>query len=103
MELLDYRKMNGVRNRVQTTVVDPSTAAALQPWYRQFCKRPCFHDSYLPAFNSSNVTLVDTDGQGVERITPNGVVANGVEHEVDCIVFSTGFEYGTLIHATCWF
>ena len=95
MELLDYRKMNGVRNRVQTTVVDPSTAAALQPWYRQFCKRPCFHDSYLPAFNSSNVTLVDTDGQGVERITPNGVVVNGVEHEVDCIVFSTGFEYGT--------
>ncbi|MEC7435165.1 MAG: NAD(P)/FAD-dependent oxidoreductase [Actinomycetota bacterium] len=95
MELLDYRKMNGVRNRVQTTVVDPSTAAALQPWYRQFCKRPCFHDSYLPAFNSSNVTLVDTDGQGVERITSNGVVVNGVEHEVDCIVFSTGFEYGT--------
>ena len=95
MELLDYRKMNGVRNRVQTTVVNPSTAAALQPWYRQFCKRPCFHDSYLPAFNSSNVTLVDTDGQGVERITPNGVVVNGVEHEVDCIVFSTGFEYGT--------
>ena len=95
MELLDYRKMNGVRNRVETTVVDPSTAAALQPWYRQFCKRPCFHDSYLPAFNSGTVTLVDTNGKGVEEITERGVVVDGVEYEVDCIVFSTGFEYGT--------
>ena len=67
MELLDYRKMNGVRNRVQTTVVDPSTAAALQPWYRQFCKRPCFHDSYLPAFNSSNVTLLTPTVRGLSE------------------------------------
>ncbi|NBS30919.1 MAG: NAD(P)/FAD-dependent oxidoreductase, partial [Actinobacteria bacterium] len=95
MELLDYRKMNGVRNRVTTTVVDPSTASALQPWYRQFCKRPCFHDSYLPAFNSPSVTLVDTNGKGVEEITERGIVVDGVEYEVDCIVFSTGFEYGT--------
>jgi len=95
MELLDYRKMNGVRGRVDSVVENRSTAEMLKPWYRQFCKRPCFHDGYLPAFNRENVTLVDTDGRGVERITPNGVVVNGVEYPVDCLVFSTGFEVGT--------
>jgi cyclohexanone monooxygenase len=95
MELLDFRKMNGVRSRVDSVVSDPSTAEMLKPWYRQFCKRPCFHDGYLPAFNRPNVTLVDTDGRGVERITPAGVVVAGVEYPVDCLVFSTGFEVGT--------
>jgi cyclohexanone monooxygenase len=95
MELLDFRKMNGVRSRVDSVVSDPSTAEMLKPWYRQFCKRPCFHDGYLPAFNRPNVTLVDTDGRGVERITPTGVVVAGVEYPVDCLVFSTGFEVGT--------
>ena len=95
MELLDYRKMNGVRGRIDGIVEDDHTAEMLKPWYRQFCKRPCFHDGYLPAFNRSNVTLVDTDGRGVEQITPSGVVVNGAEYEVDCLVFSTGFEVGT--------
>ncbi|MGA1346181.1 MAG: flavin-containing monooxygenase [Ilumatobacteraceae bacterium] len=95
MELLDFRKMNGVRSRVDSVVSDPSTAEMLKPWYRQFCKRPCFHDGYLPAFNRPNVTLVDTDGRGVERITPTGVMVAGVEYPVDCLVFSTGFEVGT--------
>ncbi|MFV0523299.1 MAG: flavin-containing monooxygenase [Acidimicrobiales bacterium] len=95
MELADYRKMNDVRHRVDEIVEDPDAAAALKPWYRQFCKRPCFHDEYLPTFNRPNVTLVDTGGQGVERITERGLVANGVEYEVDCIIFATGFEVGT--------
>ena len=95
MKMADYQKMNSIRNRVDDVVEDPATAEALKPWYRQFCKRPCFHDEYLPTFNLPNVTLVDTQGAGVERITANGVVANGVEHEVDCIVFATGFEVGT--------
>ena len=95
MEVLDYRKMNGVRSRVDQTVDDDHTADLLKPWYRQFCKRPCFHDSYLPAFNRPTVTLVDTDGRGVERITPKGVVVDGREYELDCLIFSTGFEVGT--------
>jgi hypothetical protein len=36
---------------------------------------------------------VDTDGRGVERLTPTGVVAQGLEYEVDCIVFASGFEF----------
>ncbi len=95
LELADFEKMNQIRARVDEVVADPATAEALKPYYRQFCKRPCFHDGYLPAFNRPNVKLVDTNGQGVERITAKGVVANGVEYEVDCIVFATGFEVGT--------
>ena len=67
----------------------------MKPWYRQFCKRPCFHDEYLPTFNRPNVHLVDTAGRGVERLTENGVVVDGVEYEVDCLIFATGFEVGT--------
>ncbi len=99
MELADYRKMNQVRARVDAIVKDPATAAALKPWYRQFCKRPCFHDEYLQTYNRPNVTLVDTDGQGVERLTERGVVANGSEYELDCLIFATGFEVGTVLHA----
>ena len=88
--------MNGIRERVEKTVRKPDAAEALKPWYRQFCKRPTFNDEYLPTFNRPNVTLIDTSGaQGVERITKNGVVANGVEYPVDCIIFATGFEVGT--------
>ncbi len=95
MELADYKKMNQVRARVDAIVEDPATAAALKPWYRQFCKRPCFHDEYLPTYNRPNVTLVDTNGHGVERLTQRGVVANGREYELDCLIFATGFEVGT--------
>ncbi len=96
MEIADYQKMNGIRARVDQTVTDSATADALKPWYRQFCKRPTFNDDYLPTFNRPNVKLIDTSAsQGVERITKTGVVANGVEYEVDCIIYATGFEVGT--------
>ena len=95
VELADFRKMEQIRGRVDEMVSDPETADALKPWYRQFCKRPCFHDDYLKTFNRPNVTLVDTQGQGVDRITEKGIMANGVEYELDCIIFATGFEVGT--------
>ncbi len=95
MELADYRKMEQVRARADATVADSQTAESLKPYYRQFCKRPCFHDEYLPTFNRPNVTLVDTDGRGVEEITATGIVFGGQEYPVDCIIFATGFEVGT--------
>lgn len=91
----DDHKMERIRARVDAIVRDPATAAALKPWYGLFCKRPCFHDGYLPAFNRPNVHLVDTAGQGVERILPHGVRAGGREIELDCLIFGTGFEVGT--------
>ena len=95
MEIADFQKMEQIRARAAELVEDPKTAESLKPYYRQFCKRPCFHDSYLQTFNRDTVELVDTNGQGVERITQRGVVAGGREYEVDCIIFATGFEVGT--------
>ena len=95
MELADFEKMEQIRSRVDQIVHDNSTAEALKPYYRQFCKRPCFHDEYLQTFTRPNVTLVDTAGQGVDCITERGIVANGVEYELDCIIYATGFEVGT--------
>ncbi|MEE4361001.1 MAG: NAD(P)/FAD-dependent oxidoreductase [Pseudomonadales bacterium] len=100
-EIADFQKMEQIRRRAEELVEDPETAEHLKPYYRQFCKRPCFHDDYLPTFNRPNVTLVSTDGRGVDRITEKGVVANGVEYEVDCIVFGTGFEVGTEYARRC--
>jgi cyclohexanone monooxygenase len=95
MQLADFKKMEQVRARVDSIVQDPGVAEALKPYYNQFCKRPCFHDEYLQTFNRPNVHLIDTDGKGVERITETGVVANGVEYELDCLIYATGFEVGT--------
>ncbi|MFD7046599.1 flavin-containing monooxygenase [Streptomyces mirabilis] len=95
-EIQDYRAMQRLRDRVDTVVEDERTARALKPYYRFLCKRPCFNDAYLPTFNRPNVTLVDvSDTKGVERITENGIIAHGVEHEVDCVIFASGFEITT--------
>ncbi len=95
VELADFAKNTQVRARVDEIVHDPATAEALKPWYRQFCKRPCFHDDFLATFNRQSVRLVDTQGRGVERITEHGVVVDGAEYEVDCLILATGFEVGT--------
>ena len=92
LKLLDFQLMEKVRNRIADTVKDPATAEALKPWYGVSCKRPCYHDDYLPAFNRDNVTLVDTEGRGVDRITENGVVIGDTEYPLDCIVYATGFD-----------
>ena len=101
MELANLEKMDEIRARAEELVRDPATAEALKPYYRMFCKRPCFHDDFLQTFNRDNVTLVDTDGAGVERITEKGVVVNGIEYEVDCIIYGTGFEVGTSYSRRC--
>jgi cyclohexanone monooxygenase len=91
----DHEKMEEIRLRAEKVVKDRETAEKLKAWYRQLCKRPCFHDQYLQAFNEPGAHLIDTDGKGVERITEKGIVVNGVEYEVDCIVYASGFEVGT--------
>ena len=91
----DFEKMEEIRARVDAIVADPATAQKLKAWYRQLCKRPCFHDEYLQAYNLPGTHLVDTHGKGVERITETAVVAAGKEYEVDCIIYASGFEVGT--------
>ncbi|MEV5797882.1 MULTISPECIES: neopentalenolactone/pentalenolactone D synthase [Streptomyces] len=92
VERADFRKMEELRARVDAVVRDPRTAAALKPYYRLFCKRPCFHDGYLETFNRPDVTLVDTEGRGIERLTEHAVVAAGREYPVDCLVLASGYE-----------
>jgi len=94
-EIADFQKMEEIRARVDAVVKDPAVAEALKPYYRQFCKRPCFHNEYLETFNRANVTLVDTKGRGVDRITARGVVVDGREYQLDCLIYASGFEVGT--------
>lgn len=91
----DFEKMEEIRQRCETVVDDEKTAEELKAWYRQLCKRPCFHDQYLQAFNEPGTQLVHTDGQGVSEITETGLIANGKAYEVDCIVYASGFEVGS--------
>ncbi len=91
----DDEKMAEIRARVDALIADPDTAEALKPWYRQLCKRPCFHDEYLDSFNRNSVHLIDTDGKGVERIDATGVFAAGEHFALDCLVYASGFEVGT--------
>ncbi len=94
----DYKIMERLRRRVAEIVEDPATAEALKPYYRFMCKRPTSSEHYLATFNRPNVTLVDVSAtKGVERLTPNGIVADGVEYEVDCVIFASGFEISTEI------
>lgn len=95
LERIDFELMEAIRNRVSEVVEDPDTAERLKPYWGKHCKRVCFHDDYLPAFNRPNVHLVDTEGRGVDALTENGVVANGVEYPVDLIIYASGFEVTT--------
>jgi cation diffusion facilitator CzcD-associated flavoprotein CzcO len=91
----DDEKMTEIRARVDAIVDDPATADALKPWYRQLCKRPCFHDEYLQAYNEPGTYLVDTDGAGVTRIDETGCWVGDRHFELDCLIFASGFEVGT--------
>ncbi len=91
----DFEKMEEIRARTDELVADKATADGLKAWYRQLCKRPCFHDAYLQSFNAPGTHLVDTDGKGVERITEKGVIVAGKEYELDCLIYASGFEVGT--------
>lgn len=89
----NFRIMEQIRARVDAIVKDPKTAAALKPYYPYGCKRPTFHDEYLPTFNLPHVTLVDTAPLGVRQITPKGVLHDGVEYELDVLIYATGFQW----------
>jgi cation diffusion facilitator CzcD-associated flavoprotein CzcO len=84
--------MMRIHRRIDETVDDPATAAALKPWYMLMCKRPCFHNEYLSTYNRPNVHLVDTAGKGITEIGRRGPIFDGVEYEVDLLIYATGFE-----------
>jgi cation diffusion facilitator CzcD-associated flavoprotein CzcO len=89
---LDLPRSERVRARVEEIVEDSDTAEKLKAWYPTWCKRPCFHDDYLPSFNQPHVKLVDTDGRGVDSLYEHGIYFNGVEYPLDLLILSTGFQ-----------
>ena len=89
----NFRIMEQIRARVDAIVEDPVTAAALKPYYPYGCKRPTFHDEYLPTFNLPHVHLVDTSPRGVSEINERGVVHDGTEYPVDVLIYATGFQW----------
>ncbi|KAI1841557.1 hypothetical protein JX266_012210 [Neoarthrinium moseri] len=88
---VDAVRTEKVRARIAYEVRDPDTAEKLKPWYPSWCKRPTFNDDYLASFNRPNVTLIDTDGKGIDRFDQDGFVANGEKFEIDLLVMGTGF------------
>ena len=92
LHAIDLPRQERVRARVGTIVQDSATAASLKAYYPSWCKRPCFHDDYLPSFNQPNVHLIDTDGKGLDKLTSTAAVVNGKEYELDVLIFSTGFR-----------
>ncbi|MFS0848505.1 flavin-containing monooxygenase [Novosphingobium panipatense] len=92
-EVVDFQVMERLRRRVDSIVEDKGTAEILKPWFRFMCKRPLSNNDYYPTFNRDNVKVIDVSPtQGVERMTEKGFVADGVEYEVDLMIFASGFE-----------
>lgn len=93
-EIADMELLMAAHGRIEQTVSDPNTAEALKPWFGYMCKRPCFNDEYLDTFNQENVKLAAAP-TGIDAITATGIIVDGKEYEVDCIIFATGFEVGS--------
>ena len=87
---IDY--MMRIHRRIDSIVEDKATADALKPWYMFMCKRPCFHNDYLPTYNLPTVHLVDTHGRGVTEIGERGPIVDGREYALDLLIYATGFE-----------
>jgi cation diffusion facilitator CzcD-associated flavoprotein CzcO len=92
LRAVDLPRQAAARARTVEVVTDPAVAKKLQAWYPTWCKRPCFHDEYLPAFNRPNVTLLDTDGQGASHLTEDSLIIGDQAYPVDIIIFATGFR-----------
>lgn len=98
MQKADFEKMEDLRSRISEIVENQELAAQMTPWYNYLCKRPLFSDDFLETLNKPNVKVVDTDGVGVTQIDETSVYANGIAHEVDCIIFATGFDVAAAAH-----
>ena len=81
-----------IREKIAEIVKDPKIAAKLMP-YGPYTKRPLCDSGYYRIFNRDNVSLVDVRETAIQEITENGVrTSDGVEHELDVLVFATGFD-----------
>lgn len=81
-----------IRSKIREIVKDPETAEKLCP-YDLYAKRPLCDSGFYETFNRSNVSLTDVKANPIREITKKGIMTNdGVEHELDVIIFATGFD-----------
>ncbi|WP_226506964.1 NAD(P)/FAD-dependent oxidoreductase [Pseudomonas sp. MWU16-30317] len=81
-----------VREKIAEIVKDPDTARKLMP-RDLYAKRPLCDSGYYATFNRDNVALVDLKATPIDEITAKGIrTADGVEHELDVLIFATGFD-----------
>jgi cation diffusion facilitator CzcD-associated flavoprotein CzcO len=78
------------RRHLARQVPDPELRAKVLPDYRPGCKRLLLSDDWYPALQEPNVDLIT---EKIVSVTADSVVtADGVEHQVDTIIFGTGFH-----------
>ena len=83
-----------VKAKLRQIVKDPETAEKLADIDHPYAaKRPPIDTDYFETFNRDNVSLVDVRANPIEAITPDGIrLRDGTEHQLDIIVFATGFD-----------
>ncbi len=87
-ELSDY-----VAERIRGRVTDPETAEKLIPKDHGFgTQRLPLETRYFEAYNRENVQLVDLSETPIERITEQGIQTSATHHDLDLIVYATGFD-----------
>jgi len=71
-------------------VRDPWLRRQLTPDFRAGCKRMLMSSDYYPALQQPNCKLI---GWPIATLSPAGIrTSEGIEHQVDCIVFATGYD-----------
>ena len=81
-----------VREKIRSIVRDPETADLLSPHNVIGCKRICLDSDYFETYNRADVSLIDVSSSPIEKITRSGLRVGGRDHELDAIVFATGFD-----------
>jgi acetone monooxygenase len=85
-----------VREKIRARIDDPAVAKKLMPTSYGFgTRRVPLETKYFEAFNRPNVELIDLNETPIESITPGGVATTAGEHELDVLIYATGFDAGT--------
>ncbi|MGK2879337.1 MAG: flavin-containing monooxygenase [Mycobacterium sp.] len=91
-EVANKAAQDFIKGKIAEIVQDPATARKLMP-QDLYAKRPLCDGGYYATFNRDNVELVDVKENPIAEITPAGVrTSDGVEHEIDVLIFATGFD-----------
>lgn len=91
-EVANGYAQESIKAKIRQVVTDPATAEKLMP-NDLYAKRPLCDSGYYQQFNRENVDLVDMKSDPIVRLDETGVIlASGERHELDMLVFATGFD-----------